>query len=225
MHLSSLRPRFGWLFLALIVFSAPIHAEPQNISLLKQDIFLYHDSGAYLKELSKEIEKARQFLRAKVKENQEKSEKKRLAMVLDIDETSLSNYNNIRHRDFNGDRKLISQEIQNADAPAIQPTMDLFNEAKKLGVDVFFVTGRYQSELEVTKKNLIKAGYEGYRGIYLRPDVYEYDSIIPFKSNARSMIEQQGYTIIVNIGDQYSDLIGGHAERGFKLPNPFYFLP
>jgi acid phosphatase len=28
----------------------------------------------------------------------------------------------------------------------------------------------------------------------------------------------------VNIGDQESDLDGGHADRDFKLPNPFYFI-
>ena len=30
---------------------------------------------------------------------------------------------------------------------------------------------------------------------------------------------------IANLGDQESDLIGGHAERTFKLPNPFYLMP
>ena len=29
----------------------------------------------------------------------------------------------------------------------------------------------------------------------------------------------------VNVGDQASDLDGGYAERTFKLPNPFYFVP
>jgi hypothetical protein len=28
--------------------------------------------------------------------------------------------------------------------------------------------------------------------------------------------------IIANIGDQPSDLFGGHAEKMFLLPNPFY---
>jgi hypothetical protein len=29
---------------------------------------------------------------------------------------------------------------------------------------------------------------------------------------------------VVNMGDQESDLDGGHADRAFKLPNPFYFV-
>jgi hypothetical protein len=30
--------------------------------------------------------------------------------------------------------------------------------------------------------------------------------------------------IIANLGDQFSDLAGGYAERTFKLPNPFYSI-
>ena len=33
-----------------------------------------------------------------------------------------------------------------------------------------------------------------------------------------------GYLIILNVGDQESDLTGGFADRTFKLPNPFYFI-
>ena len=34
-----------------------------------------------------------------------------------------------------------------------------------------------------------------------------------------------GFTIILSVGDQESDLKGGYAERTFKLPNPVYYLP
>jgi hypothetical protein len=33
-------------------------------------------------------------------------------------------------------------------------------------------------------------------------------------------MEERGFTIVANIGDQASDLANGHAERAFKLPNP-----
>jgi hypothetical protein len=48
---------------------------------------------------------------------------------------------------------------------------------------------------------------------------------VQYKSSARAAIEQQGYRIIANVGDQYSDLAGGHADVAYKLANPFYFLP
>jgi hypothetical protein len=34
-----------------------------------------------------------------------------------------------------------------------------------------------------------------------------------------------GHTIMANVGDQWSDLAGGHAAMDFKVPNPFYFIP
>ena len=50
-------------------------------------------------------------------------------------------------------------------------------------------------------------------------------TLTEYKSAARAKIEQQGYRIILNVGDQESDLAGGHATRAFKLPNPFYYSP
>jgi acid phosphatase len=50
-------------------------------------------------------------------------------------------------------------------------------------------------------------------------------SAADFKVPQRRKIEAAGYTIIANIGDQPSDLAGGHAERTYLLPNPFYRIP
>src|SRR5581483_320140 len=48
---------------------------------------------------------------------------------------------------------------------------------------------------------------------------------IPYKSGVRAHIEDLGFDIVANFGDQFSDLEGGFADRTFKLPNPNYFLP
>jgi len=45
-----------------------------------------------------------------------------------------------------------------------------------------------------------------------------------YKSAARADIEADGYRIVLNVGDQDSDLRGGHADKAYKLPNPFYFI-
>ncbi|MDR3546341.1 MAG: HAD family acid phosphatase [Candidatus Limnocylindrales bacterium] len=50
-------------------------------------------------------------------------------------------------------------------------------------------------------------------------------STIHYKSATRAHIESLGYDIVASFGDQYSDLIGGYADRTFKLPNPNYYLP
>ncbi|MDA2919845.1 hypothetical protein MYX76_10190 [Desulfobacterota bacterium AH_259_B03_O07] len=76
-----------------------------------------------------------------------------------------------------------------------------------------------------TEKNLKSVGYTEWDGLFLKPNNYDKKSVNPFKSSTRKKIEEKGYTIVVNIGDQFSDLAGGYAERVFKLPNPYYFIP
>jgi predicted secreted acid phosphatase len=48
---------------------------------------------------------------------------------------------------------------------------------------------------------------------------------IHYKSATRAHIESLGYDIVANFGDQWSDLIGGFADKTFKMPNPNYYLP
>jgi Predicted secreted acid phosphatase len=48
---------------------------------------------------------------------------------------------------------------------------------------------------------------------------------IQYKSGTRAYIESLGYDIVGNFGDQFSDLLGGFADKTFKMPNPNYYLP
>ncbi|KTD66133.1 HAD family acid phosphatase [Legionella spiritensis] len=202
-----------------------VFAEPANLSLAKKNVQIYHDSGVYSQELTAAINQAHRYILQQVEANKQKHNRQKLAVVLDIDETSITNYNKMVKRDFVGNRQQIHEEIMAADSPAIRPMLELYQDAVKHGVKVFFVTGRDVSELEATKTNLIRAGYKDWSGLYLRPMDYHDASIIPFKTRTRALISKKGYTIIASIGDQYSDLIGGFAKKAFKLPNPFYFLP
>ena len=59
----------------------------------------------------------------------------------------------------------------------------------------------------------------------MKPNDYDKNSVIPYKTGSRKSVEGEGYKIIVNIGDQWSDLAGGYSERVFKLPNPYYYVP
>lgn len=47
---------------------------------------------------------------------------------------------------------------------------------------------------------------------------------VQYKSGTRKHIEDLGYDIIANFGDQYSDLDGGYADKTYKIPNPTYFV-
>jgi predicted secreted acid phosphatase len=48
---------------------------------------------------------------------------------------------------------------------------------------------------------------------------------IQYKSGTRAYIESPGYDIVADFGDQFSDLLGGFADKTFKMPNPNYYLP
>jgi HAD superfamily, subfamily IIIB (Acid phosphatase) len=148
---------------------------------------------------------------------------KKLALVLDVDETSLSNYTAINADNFTFGPQS-QAEATNEIGKAIAPTLELFNLAKQNGVAVFFITGRRENTRTHTESNLTREGYSGWQQLILKPQAST-DTTVQYKSGARAGIEQQGYRIVANVGDQYSDLAGGHEDVGFKLTNPFYFLP
>jgi hypothetical protein len=91
-------------------------------------------------------------------------------------------------------------------------------------VAVFFITGRPPELRDATERNLRQEGYRP-AGVILLPEGKTFESAADFKAPERRKLAEQGYTIIVNMGDQESDLRGGYAEKTFKLPNPVYFLP
>jgi len=87
---------------------------------------------------------------------------------------------------------------------------------------VFFITGRPEAQRAATEGNLRKAGFGDYVKLFMVPNGAHFTSAADFKTPVRAEIERLGYTIIANVGDQPSDLLGGHAEKKFLLPNPFY---
>lgn len=190
----------------------------------------YHRSGAYTRGLATVADEATRYLAARA------SSTKRPAVVLDIDETALSNWKILKLDDFG--RPIQGPCDIALDAPcgwaawdqlgqavAIEPTLRLFRQARALGGPVFFITGRPENQRAATERNLLAAGYEGYAHLYMVPDGSRFPSAADFKAPVRASIEAAGYTILVNMGDQPSDLIGGHAEGKFLLPDPFYRVP
>ncbi len=208
---------------ALFIHSKSI-AEPVNLSQLKTEIRAYHDSGAYRKEISAILVPATRYIIQRADDNEKNQIHQKLAIVLDIDETSLSNYHSMHVRDFSEDEQKIQEHMHAANAPAIKPMLSLYNNALKHHVAVFFVTGRTSALKAATIRNLNAAGYRGWTGLYFKPNTYHQPSIAVFKAAARHEITQKGYTIIESIGDQQSDLTGGYAEKTFKLPNPHYYI-
>jgi len=148
---------------------------------------------------------------------------KKQAIVFDIDETTLSNWSALAADGFVFGPRFQAATVSGAGV-AIQPTLELYKVARSRRVDVFFVTGRPESLRRLTADTLAREGFDDYAGLVLRPSGST-ATTAAYKSSARARIESDGYRIIASVGDQFSDLAGGHQEWGFKLPNPFYFVP
>ena len=207
-----------------------ISSQPANVGDAKVTATAYHDSGRYLHDLETVAAKGEQWLTSHA------PRAKRPALVLDIDETALSNWEILTLDDFGRPIDGPCTPSLNAPCgwaawdqlgrdPAIQPTLKVFEKARSLNVTVFFITGRPELQRAATERNLGTAGYRGYAKLYMVPNGVHFASVADFKAPIRAQIEQQGYTIVANIGDQPSDLQGGHAERTFLLPDPFYRVP
>ncbi|MFH1868156.1 MAG: HAD family acid phosphatase [Candidatus Omnitrophota bacterium] len=184
----------------------------------KHQFIAYHDSGTYEREIERAAAKAIKHMESY------QNSKQKLAVVLDIDETSISNWQDILKEDFGYNKSIWDKWADKAQAPAIKPTLELFNQAKKMGISVFFITGRRESLRDVTVKNLHYAGYSDWKNLIMVPDDANVPRIETFKTAARKKIDEEGFHIIINMGDQRSDLKGGFADRTYKLPNPFYHV-
>ncbi|MER5204552.1 HAD family acid phosphatase [Streptomyces sp. NPDC002825] len=145
------------------------------------------------------VAEARPYIEAR----SENAGREKQAIVLDIDNSSLET-------DFHPFWELPT--------PAIADVRSLVNDAHARGVAVFFVTARPGIIYSLTDWNLKKAGYP-VDGLYVRslPDLFA--EVSAYKTEKRAEIEAKGYTIIANIGNNTTDLVGGHAERAFKLPD------
>jgi hypothetical protein len=206
----------------------PVPGDPKGRTAYRRD---QDDAGAYaITQLEAAIQK---------------SANARPAMVLDIDETSLSNLDEMLNDDFAYNANAPCAAVSTAPTsptnpkticgtlawdskaktPAIRATKALFDEAQKLHVAVFFVTGRHDFERGWTAANLKNAGYVGYAGLYMEPNDQSFISAADFKIGARKAIQNLGYHIILNVGDQMSDLTGGFSDAVVQYPNPFYRLP
>jgi hypothetical protein len=141
------------------------------------------------------------------------------AIVLDIDETTLSNYDGLQAVAFSSSGLLLPAAL--GTGKVIRPTLELYKYARSRGVAVFFITGRPSLAQLPTEANLRAAGFTTWDGLQFKPSGLHTEE---YKAGARAAIEKKGYEIVVNGGDQESDLDGGHADRAFKYPNPFYFI-
>ena len=158
------------------------------------------------------------------------------AVVFDIDDTLLNTFDYTLAEQF-GFTSASNAIWVNAGAfPAVFYMPQLVSYAASHGYAVFFITGRPQSQTDATVNNLVSAGYAAPQPghLFLKPATppsYLHCANAPtcttieYKSGTRAFITSEGYSIMADFGDQYSDLLGGDAGHQVKIPNPMYYLP
>jgi predicted secreted acid phosphatase len=204
---------------APVCTAPPAASQLQNLDLLKAAIKAYYASGRYTAQAAAVEAQAARYIDQRVAAGVKKP-----AIVFDIDDTALLTLGYELMHNFAYNKPLWDAYAEQTGFPAIAPTLALARHAQSRGVAVMFVTGRPTTQASMTAKNLARVGYT-YTHLYLRPPNDHRASIIPFKSAERAAIQALGYTVLETIGDQFSDLEGGHAEREYKLPNPLYYIP
>ena len=158
------------------------------------------------------------------------------AVVFDIDDTLLNTYDYEIANQFGFTPASNAVFVNAAAFPAVFYMPGLVSFAASHGYAVFFITGRPQTQTDATVTNLTNAGYatplSGH--LFLKPSTppsYLHCvnaptcTTIEYKSGTRAHIASEGYSIMADFGDQYSDLLGGNAGHQVKVPNPMYYIP
>ncbi len=209
------------LALALAGCAASSREPRPNVTLLQWECIAWHDSGGYARAFERAARPARQtlehYLSGETPQN--------FAIVFDIDETLLSNWSYLQAQQFALSPETFAAWQRHAPGVALGPTRDIYTRAHAYRIPIFLITGRPERLRETTRRELESAGYWGWSGLFMKPDDYREASISPFKSGVRKMLTEKGYDLVLNVGDQESDLEGGYARRHVKLPNPFYYIP
>ncbi|KAK7313844.1 hypothetical protein VNO77_39046 [Canavalia gladiata] len=150
------------------------------------------------------------------------------AWIFDIDETLLSNLPYYAQHEYGFevfDHEKFDTWVEKGVAPAIEPSLKLYEDVLNLGFKVILLTGRSERHRSVTVDNLINAGFKDWHQLILRTPDDQGKLAIIYKSEKRSEMEKDGYRILGNSGDQWSDLLGSSVSvRSFKLPNPIYYI-
>jgi len=188
--------------------------------MTKQEVISFYETSSHEDTVAKILQQAREIIDSQDSLNAS-------AIVLDIDETSLNHYIPIRDAEFPQDQnhiiwdKLLSRTV----GTPIKATLEFYKYCLDKGLKVFFISARLVEYLDATKQALISAGFDDFQDVYVFPEyVTQYDSEFfkSFKADRRAYIESLGYKVLISIGDQSSDLTGGHTRYTFQLPNYLY---
>jgi len=188
-----------------------------NLSIAKDEVINYHNSGKYETETAKVVDEA-------IEKFNGTASGQNSAVVFDVDETAVTSYDHYRKWDFGYVPKYFDMWVDSAKAPAVPAVLNLYNYLIKKNYKIVFVTGRKEYQYEATYKNLINAGYTKFDTLIVKGEEYSGQTAEKYKSEKRSELAEKGYIISGTVGDQWSDLNGPNHGIQVKIPNYMYII-
>lgn len=204
-------------FVLIISCSSSEIFQLQNLDISKKLVENYYESGQFDTECKDVYDDA-------IKQIEKLSLPQNAAVVFDVDETVLSNYNNTKSISFGYVQDIWHNDILHADEPTIPQTKIFYNWLISKNIKIIFLTGRYQEIYEATKKNLITTGFSQYDTLIVRNADEIKMPAAKYKIQKRHELVKKGYNIIACVGDQWSDLEGDNTGIKIKLPNYLYLI-
>ncbi|XP_077217529.1 acid phosphatase 1-like [Tasmannia lanceolata] len=147
--------------------------------------------------------------------------------IFDVDETTLSNLPYYAQHGFGVETynsTSINEWVYLGKAPALPESLKLYKKLVSLGFKIIFLTGRGEAQRNITVSNLKNVGYHTWERLILKGSS-EVGTSLQYKSRQRKVLVEEGYRILGNMGDQWSDLLGRNiGNRTFKVPDPMYYI-
>jgi predicted secreted acid phosphatase len=169
--------------------------------------------GPYDEVVANTVEDAKALLEDRIAK---RKPDEKLAIVLDVDETVLSNIEQLRGSGFCFVREDWNHWVDVGTPIELAGVRPLYDFAREHQIAVVFLSGRKEAQREDTERVLKAAGFGEWDRVLLRDPAEDELTAAEFKSGRRAKLETEG--------DQQSDLDGGHAEHLVLIPNPFYYV-
>jgi len=203
-------------FFLLIVISGCSH-EIVNLSDAKNEVREYYESGKFDAEVNSIINSAiKKFNETDLPEN--------AAVVFDVDETALSNYDYTKKLGFGYTWQSWDDWVKSAKSKAIPGVKKLYDFLISKNVKIIFLTGRTADQCRATGINLRIEGFVKYDTLICRTEKEAHMKTKIYKNNALKMLAKKNYRIIGCIGDQPADVNPDICRLNILVPNYLYKL-
>jgi len=189
--------------------------KPVNLSVARESVKEYYESGKFDEELDNVIREAKdKFSKVEFTENS--------VVIFDVDETALNNYEISKKMGYGYVYEMVHEWTHDAKVPAFPQVKELYDYLLSKGSKIIFLTARRDDEYDATYKNLINQGYTEFDTLITK-NKNEYGmKSVDFKSTKRDELVRKGYGILGTVGDQWGDMEGPHHGIQVNIPNYLY---